>query len=146
MVEVLMALVIFMVAAVVLGGAFLNVLTSYEIAEKANATDVDVSFARSQLLAQADLQTAENGGEFDDGDGVVTRHVKWSADIEPQDTTDLFSVTFTCAVTDPAERDPRTTVETFMLLRPTWSDPAARSTLRANAASRIALAQGRQAK
>lgn len=140
-----MALVIFTLAAVVLGGAFLNVLTSYEIAEKANATDVDVSFARSQLLAQADLQTAENGEEFDDGDGQVSRHVKWSAEIEPQDTTDLFSVTFTCTVTDPAAPAPQKTVETFMLLRPTWSDPTAKSALRSNAASRIALAQGRQA-
>ncbi len=140
-----MALVIFSLAAVVLGGAFLNVLTSYEIADKANATDVDVSFARSQLLTQSDLQTAENGEEFDDNDGQVQRHVKWSAEIDPQDTTDLFSVTFTCTVTDPAAREPRKTVETFMLLRPTWSDPTARTTLRANAASRIALVQGRQA-
>ena len=38
----------------------------------------------------------------------------------------------------------RTIVETFMLMRPTWSDPTARSTLRQNAANRIAQFQGKQ--
>ena len=141
-----MALVIFTLTAVVLGGAFVNVLSSYELAQRANATDVDVSYARSQLLALSDLQTAENGAEFDDDDGQTIRHVKWTAEIDPQDTTDLFSVTFTCTITEPAAARPLKTVETFMLLRPTWSDPTTRSTLRGNAASRIALVQGRQAK
>jgi len=146
LIEVLMALVIFTLTAVVLGGAFVNVLSSYELAQRANATDVDVSYARSQLLALSDLQTAENGAEFDDDDGQTIRHVKWTAEIDPQDTTDLFSVTFTCTITEPAAARPLKTVETFMLLRPTWSDPTTRSTLRGNAASRIALVQGRQAK
>ena len=82
--------------------------------------DEDVSFARSQLLSQADLQTAENGAEFDDGD----RHVKWTAEIEPAGARPTCSrVTFTCTVTEPSAPGPRTVVETFMLLRPTWSDP-----------------------
>ena len=142
LVEVLVALVIFALTAVVLGGAYLNVLNGYELARRANLNDEDVFFARSQLLSQADLQTAENGAEFDDGD----RHVKWSAEIEPGNTTDLFSVTFTCTVADGSGAQPRTVIESFMLLRPTWSDPTTRSTLRQNAADRIALVQGRQAK
>ena len=133
-----MALVIFALMAVVLGSAYLNVLNGYEVARRSNVNDEDVFFARSQLLAQSDLQTAVNGAEFDDG----PRHVKWSAEIEPASTTDLFSVTFTCAVTAAAE-PARTVVETFMLLRPTWSDPTTRSTLRQNAADRIARAQGK---
>ncbi len=137
-----MALVIFVLMAVVLGGAYLNVLNSYEAARRANMSDEAVIFARSQLLSQSDLQTAQNGAEFDDGG----RHVKWTAEIEPEKTTDLFSVTFTCTIADPSEHEPRNVVETFMLLRPTWSDPTTRSTLRQNAADRIALAQGRQAK
>jgi hypothetical protein len=40
----------------------------------------------------------------------------------------------------------KTVAETFMLVRPTWSDPTARSTLRSDAASRIATFQGKQAK
>ncbi len=136
-----MALMIFALTAVVLGGAYVNVLNSFEIARNANANNEDVSFARSQLLAIADLQTAQAGAEFDDGD----RHVKWTAEIDPAATTDLFTVTFTCAITGQNASDSKNVVETFMLLRPTWSDPAARSTLRQAAADRIALVQGKQA-
>jgi len=141
LIEVLVALVIFALTAIVLGGAYLNVLNSYESARRANMSDEDVYFARSQLLSQSDLQTAQNGAEFDDGD----RHVKWTADIEPENTTDLFTVTFTCTITEPSAPEPSVSVEAFVLLRPTWSDPTTRSTLRQNAANRIALVQGRQA-
>jgi len=139
LIEVLVALVIFALTAVVLGGAYVNVLNSYEVARRANINDEDESFARSQLLTQSDLPTAQAGAEFDDGD----RHVKWTAEVEPANTTDLFTVTFTCVITEPRV-DTRTIVETFMLMRPTWSDPTARSTLRQNAANRIAQFQGKQ--
>ena len=135
-----MALMIFGLTAVVMGGAYLNVLNSYEAAQSSNKNDGEVSFARSQLLAIADLQTAQTGAEFDDGD----RHVKWTSEIEPTTTTDLFTVTFTCVISDPSASGPRTVVETFMLMRPTWSDPTERTTLRQNAATRIALVQGKQ--
>lgn len=141
MIEVLVALAIFAMCSAVLGGAYLNVLNSYEVAERSNVADADVDFARGQLLAQSDLPTALAGAEFDDD----RRHVKWTADIEPTDTTDLFSVTFTCVVSESTTAKPATMTESFMLLRPTWSDPTARTTLRANAASRIAVVQGRQA-
>ena len=141
MIEVLAALMIFGLTAVVLGAAYLNVLNSYAVAEQSNASEADLYFARSQLLTQSDLTTAETGAEFDDD----KRHIKWTAEIDPANTTDLFTVIFTCVVTDPLEKGPKTTTETFMLLRPPWSDPAAETTLRQNAASRIALLQGRQA-
>jgi general secretion pathway protein I len=140
LIEVLVALMIFGLTAVVMGGAYLNVLNSYEAAQRSNKNDGEVSFARSQLLAIADLQTAQTGAEFDDGD----RHVKWTSEIEPTTTTDLFTVTFTCVISDPSASGPRTVVETFMLMRPTWSDPTERTTLRQNAATRIALVQGKQ--
>jgi prepilin-type N-terminal cleavage/methylation domain-containing protein len=140
LIEVLVALLIFTLTAVVLGGAYLNVLNSYEVAQRANGFDNDVTFARSQLLTIADLPTAQAGAEFDDGD----RHVKWTAEIDPADTTDLFTVTFTCVLTNPGATPAKTIVEIFMLLRPSWSDPSARSTLRAAAASRIAVVQGKQ--
>jgi len=139
LIEVMVALMIFGLTAVVMGGAYLNVLNSYEAAQRSNLNEGEVSFARSQLLTIAGLPTAQAGQEFDDG----TRHVKWTADAEPTTTTDLFTVTFTCVITDPSTQ-PKTVVETFMLLRPTWSDPTDRTTLRANAASRIALVQGKQ--
>jgi prepilin-type N-terminal cleavage/methylation domain-containing protein len=140
LIEVLAALLIFTLTAVVLGGAYLNVLNSYEVAQRSNVDDNDVGFARSQLLVIADLPTAQAGAEFDDG----PRHVKWTAEVDPADTTDLFTVTFTCVITEPGGVPAKTVVENFMLMRPTWSDPSARSTLRQNAASRIAVVQGKQ--
>jgi general secretion pathway protein I len=128
---------IFSLTAVVMGAAYLNVLNSYEVAQRSNENDGDVDFARSLLLTQSDLPTAQSGSEFDDGD----RHVKWTADIEPTSTTDLFTVAFTCVI----RAANKTVTENFMLVRPTWSDPTERSTLRSNAASRIALFQNKQA-
>ena len=139
--EVLAALVIFPMAAVVLGAAYVNVLQSYQIAGRAAESDPDVAFARQELLAQSDLPTAEKGDEFDTPDG---RHVSWSAEITQADTTDLFTVVFTCEATDPSAKEPRKTWQTFMLLRPTWSDPTDRSNLRQAAADRIAKLQGKK--
>jgi hypothetical protein len=100
-----------------------------------------MAFARSELLAQADLPTAKNGDEFDTAGG---RHAKWTADIQPTGTTDLFAVTFTCAFSSLAANEaPRTFTESFMLLRPCWSNPADESSLRQAAANRIAKLQGR---
>jgi len=138
--EVLAALMIFALTAVVMGAAYLNVLNAYAAAERTNVNEDEVAFARQQLLAISDLTTAEQGQEFDDD----TRHVKWTAQIDPTNTTDLFTVTFTCVISEAAA-SPRTVNETFMLLRPTWSDPTAESNLRQAAANRIALVQGRQA-
>jgi|SRR5580658_6477460 general secretion pathway protein I len=143
-IEVLVALAVFAITAVVLGGAYLNVLNGYEIARRANENDTDVFFARSQLLTQADLQTAQTGAEFEDNLPDGDYHVKWTSEIEPLNTTDLFAVTFTCTITAPGNAAPRTVVEHLTLLRPTWSDPTDRANLRQNAASRIALVQGRQ--
>ena len=139
LIEVLLALMVFGLTAVVLGAAYLNVLNSYEAAQRSNQDDDEVAFARSQLLVIADLPTAEAGQEFDDGD----RHVKWTAGADPTTTTDLFTVTFTCVISPSGAAAPRTVVETFMLVRPTWSDPTERTTLRQNAANRIALFQGK---
>jgi general secretion pathway protein I len=139
--EVLVALVIFAMAAVVLGSAYVNILQGYEIAGRAAEDDPDIAFARQQLLTQTDLPTAEKGDEFD---GAGGRHVSWSAAITQADTTDLFTVGFTCEVADPAAKGPKKVVQTFMLLRPTWSDPTDRTNLRQAAANRIAKLQGKQ--
>ena len=76
LIEVMIALMIFSMAAIVLGGAYLNVISSYKAASVANEDDQAVAFARSQLLSQPDLQTAVTGAEFDDAstsaDGAPT--------------------------------------------------------------------------
>lgn len=134
LIEVLVALAIFVMMAIVLGATYLNILTAYEIAGRSVNRDEDVRFARVALLAEADLELAERGAEFDGGNG---RRVSWKAVIEPTTTTDLFSVTFICEITGPDLPKPDMHEETFRVLRPTWSEPAARDKLRADAKTRI---------
>jgi general secretion pathway protein I len=134
LIEVLVALAIFMMMAVVLGMAYINILNAYEIAAQSVTRDEDVRFARTALMAEADRDVVEQGAEFDGGNG---RRVKWKAVIEPTNTADLFTVLFTCEITSPELPKPEVTEESFRLLRPTWSEPADRDKLRADAKTRI---------
>jgi general secretion pathway protein I len=133
--EVLVALVVFAVAAVALGSAYVNVLTAYDLAGKGNSRDENIRFARSMLLAEPDRKKAETGDDFETPDNA---RVRWHATIEPTDTADLFRVTFVCETSNTGPgptRPPRT--ETFMLLRPTWSEGGDAAKLHAKAKERI---------
>ena len=132
--EVLIALSIFALAAVVLGASYVNVLLSYQIAARSTQSDEDVKFARAQLLAIADPKKIDDGGDFDSTDG---RRAHWSAQIEPTETADLFLVHFLCEINDPATSDTQKIAQDFRVLRPTWSDPADRDKLRQDARQRI---------
>ena len=132
--EVLIALAIFALAAVVLGAAYVNVLNGYEVARRATVSDPEVQFARSQLLSQADVDLARQGGEFESGDG---RHVLWTAAIDPTNEADLFTVTFDCEIAGKDAIPTKKAREVFRVLRPTWSIGTDRTTLRAAARDRI---------
>ena len=132
--EVLVALGIFALSAVVLATAYLHVLKGYEGAKRATATDPEVSFARAALLAQADVDLAQQGDEFDTADG---RHVRWTAAIAPTTVADLFTVTFDCDITSQGQTTPQHIEQIFRVLRPTWSQATDRTTLRSNAKDRI---------
>ena len=137
--EVLISLLIFVMAAVVLGSSYVNVLNGYDLAQRANERHEDIEFARAQLLAEPDHDKAEQGGEFDSANG---RHVSYHAQIDPTQTADLFAVAFTCEINDPSAKKPETVTENFMVLRPTWSDPTTNSALLAAAKAKIAKLQG----
>ncbi|ATC64572.1 prepilin-type cleavage/methylation domain-containing protein [Nibricoccus aquaticus] len=134
LIEVLVALAIFVMMAIALGATYINILNAYEIAGRAVTRDEDVRFARAALLAEADLTVVERGAEFDGGNG---RRVSWKAAVEPTTTADLFKVTFQCELTGPDLPKPEMREETFRVLRPTWSQPADRDKLRADAKMRI---------
>ena len=139
--EVIVALAIFALAAIVLGAAYVNVLNAYEAVARGNQSDEDVRFARSQLLAEPDHDKAETGADFV---STGSRQVKWHATIEATNTADLFDITFVCEVTDPnANGGTQTTTEHFTVMRPTWADPATNSKLKQDAHDRIAALQGR---
>lgn len=138
--EVLVALSIFALAAVVLGSAYVNVLTSYAAVARAGRVDEDLRFARAALAAEADRERVEEGGDFEGTDG---RRVRWRAEIEPAGVADLFTVNFTCELTEAGTGRVETVTETFRLLRPTWSEVTERETLRIEARNRILEIQGR---
>ena len=140
--EVLMALVIFAFASIVLAGTYLNVLNSYDIVAKGNAIDSDLAYARSIVLMEPDVKKLEKGGEFDTADN---RHARWSVEITPTTTADLFTVNFTCELGDAPAGAERKITETFTVFRPTWSiDPAERGKLKEEAKNRILELQGKK--
>lgn len=124
--EVLIALAIFALAAVVLGATYVNALNAYEAVSRRNAYDADLRFARSAVLTEADRDKAEEGGDLDLGGN---KRAHWQADIAATETVDLFSVAWTCEINDPARREPYLVTQNFLLLRPTWSDPVERTKL-----------------
>ncbi len=142
LVEVLMAIAIFALSAIILASAYVNVLNSYLLVERGAQSGADLSFARAQVLSEPDRKKLEQGGEFDTTDG---RHAKWNVEITSTSTADLFNVSFTCTITAVGEPELQKTVQTFMLLRPTWSiDPAERAKLRQDAKNRILEMQGKK--
>ena len=144
LVEVLVALAIFALTAVVLGSAYLNVLNSYEVVTRTAQISEDAAFARQLVLTEPDREKLELGGDFE---GAGGRQVNWDAEIESTTMADLFGVTFTCTITEPGRPESEKFTQKFTLLRPTWSiDPAERSKLKEETRTRILELQGRLAK
>lgn len=137
--EVLVALAIFAMAAVVLGATYVNALNAYEAVSRRNEYDADLQFVRAALLMEPDRDKVEEGADLDLGGG---RRAHWHADIAPNDTADLFTVVWTCEINDPSRHEPFRTTQTFQLLRPTWSDPVERTKLLDLAKQRILELQG----
>ena len=137
--EVLVALAIFAMAAVVLGATYVNALNAYEAATRRNEYGEDLRFVRSAVLAEPDRDKVEEGGQLDLGGN---KRARWQADVASTGTADLFAVTWTCEITDPVRPQPYRVTQTFMLLRPTWSDPVERSQLLEQAKEVILKLQG----
>ena len=92
LVEVLMAIMIFALSAIILASAYVNVLNSYMLVERGAQSSADLTFARSLGLTAPDRENLEEGGEFDTAD---SRHTKWEVELLTNTTADLFSGTFT---------------------------------------------------
>src|ERR1035441_2284073 len=75
--EVLVALAIFAMAAVVLGATYVNALNAYNAASRHNEYDTDLRFVRAAVLTEPDRDKAEQGGDLDLGGG---KRAHWQAD------------------------------------------------------------------
>ena len=132
--EVLIALAIFAMAAVVLGASYVNVLMAYEAANKALDRNENLEFARAALMAEAEREEVEKGGTFDAGGGL---QVRWKAEVESTSTPDVYEVLFDCEMSGRDLKKPDRVVQRFRLLRPTWAKDDERNKVRAKTHERI---------
>lgn len=130
LVEVLVSLAIFALAAIALSAAYLNVLGAYQTVRQRQHGDEEWKFLRAQVLTEPDRAVLERGGSLPLPDGQLLR---WSVQIEPTTIADLFAVTVrsetASETSSPQERR-------ILLLRPAWSEPGDRDRLRAATAER----------
>lgn len=139
--EVLVAMTIFAMAAVMLASSYLNVLNSYEAVSRGVVINEDFAFARQQVLNEPDPKKLEEGGEFETAGG---RRAQWSATVESTTVADVYRVTFSCTIDDPARPEPEKQEQSFLLLRPTWvTDPGERGKLKEETKTRILELQGK---
>ena len=126
LIEVVIAVAIFGMAATVLMSAFVNALLARERGASIDLLDADIRAVRMQLLLEPNLEDAEDGDEYET---LNSGEASWEAIIEPTNVVDLFQVELRINFSKPAEGLPSEHVETLYLLRPTWSESDERSDL-----------------
>lgn len=126
LIEVLIALTVFAMAATYLTSTFVNALTARERSVSNDVLHADIQAVRMQLLLEPNLEDAEDGGEYPT---LSHGEASWQARIEPTEIVDLFAVELAIEFSEPPEDGPYDYVETLYLLRPTWSEADERSQL-----------------
>lgn len=122
--EVIVSLAIFAIAAIALSAAYINVLNGYQNRDRERAIDEAWALVRIAALRESDADKLEAGDTLTLPDN---RRVTWHARIEPTTVANLFAVELSAESPAPDEwiRHAR-----IMLLRPEWGDPAERDQLR----------------
>ena len=139
LIEVLMSLAIFALAAVSLGAAYSNVLMSRLALKQDEQRLDDQARCRAALLETPGFDDVESGGEIHlPGE----RKARWQGKIEATAVSDLFAVQLTAEIEPPDGGEPEEFTETRMLLRPTWSIPADRQKIRDEVRQRLQQERG----
>lgn len=139
LIEVLMSLAIFALAAVSLGAAYSNVLMSRLALKQDEQRLDDQARCRAALLETPGFDDVEAGGDIHLPGG---RTARWQGKIEATSVSDLFAVRLTAEIEPPDGGEPEEFTETRMLLRPTWSIPADRQKIRDEARQRLEQERG----
>lgn len=134
MIEVLVSLAIFSLAAIALGGGYANIVQNIRSTNALQEQSGDLRTVRALLLAEPDRKKVERGGDIVGSEG---KHLHWEATIATTRVADLFRVTLACECGDNIARADWRRSESFMVLRPTWSEGDAREKLRAEAKTRL---------
>lgn len=124
--EVVIAVAVFAMAATVLTSAFSNALLSRDRSVSNELINNDIRAVRLQLLLEANLDDAEDGDEMET---LSSGEASWEAVIEPTNVIDLFRVQLNISFSEPAKGLPKDYTETLYLLRPTWSESSEREDL-----------------
>jgi len=134
LIEVLISLAIFALAAVVLAAAYLNVLGGYQAVALRQQGDEQWKLVRTVVLTESDREKVEAGGRLQLSDNTS---VRWTATIEGTAVADLFAVTVRVDPEGATGPDNRAHEQKIILLRPKWSDPVERGKLRAASQERL---------
>ena len=135
LIEVLISLAIFALAAVVLAAAYLNVLGGYQAVARRQQGEEDWKLVRIAVLSESDRTKVEAGGRLPLADGS---NLRWKAKIEGTAVADLFAVTVHAEPEFTTGNESRVREQKLMLLRPGWSDVTERGKLRAATQQRLA--------
>ena len=126
LIEVVVALALFAMAAVVLNSSFVNALLARERGLSNDRLNADIQAVRLQLLLESNLEDAEDGGRYET---LNSGTANWEASVEPTNLIDLFHVQLQIEFSDPQDDQTTTHTESLYLLRPTWSESDERSEL-----------------
>ena len=135
LIEVLISLAIFALAAVVLSMAYLNIIGSYSEMGGRQQAEEDWKWLRLAVLFEPDRKKIEDGGRLGLPDG---QQLVWTVKIEPTDVADLFRVNIQAETAQTTGPEAWHRSQSLQLLRPTWSDPAERDKLRDITRQRLA--------
>jgi general secretion pathway protein I len=139
LIEVLVSLAIFALAAISLGSAYSNVILSRISMKQDEQRLDDQARCRAALLETPGFDDVESGGEIHLPGG---RTARWQGKIEATSVSDLFAVQLTAEIEPPDGGEPEEFTETRMLLRPTWSIPADRQKIRDEVRQRLLQERG----
>jgi prepilin-type N-terminal cleavage/methylation domain-containing protein len=117
--EVLVSVVIFGGAATVLVASYINILGNFEASRVRTNFEEEMAFVRAELEIISDPELAEEGDEFDMGNGVTGL---WRSEFEMTEIPNLFSVTMYVDMVN-ADGEKVDLSQQFYLLRPSWGDP-----------------------
>lgn len=139
LIEVLMSLAIFALAAVSLGAAYSNVLMGRLALQQDEQRLDDLARCRAALMETPGFDDVETGGEIHLPGG---RTARWKGKIEATAVSDLFAVQLSAEIEKDGGGEPEQFEETRMLLRPTWSIPSDRQKIRDEARQRLEKERG----
>ena len=139
LIEVLVSLAIFALAAVSLGAAYSNVILGRIALQQDEQRLDDIARCRAALMETPGFDDVATGGDIHLPGG---RTAHWKGKIEATAVSDLFAVELSCEIPTANGGEPEEISETRMLLRPTWSIPADRQKIRDDARQRLEKERG----